>query len=115
MKWQNLAEFKCPCCGAPLFLEDGTTIVTCTMCKFEIESDRMEAIKKNRCNTNRKIVPHFWQNLHKGNCVLCNHPLEAKNATLLACTNEQCDFKIGRSRVEEIIANPTHSANKYKN
>jgi hypothetical protein len=87
------------------------------MCKFEIEHERMEAIKKNRCNTNRKIVPHFWQNLHLNNCVLCNHPLtpKTKTGTLLACTNSQCDFKIGRERVEEILANPTHSANKYKN
>lgn len=115
MKWENLSNDKCPCCSAPL-LDDKTDVIRCTMCKFKIERWRMEGIKKHRSSDRKDIKPHFWQNLHKGNCVLCNHPLKPKNPNshLLLCTNtEQCDFKIGAKRMAEILGDPSHSANKF--
>lgn len=114
MKWENLNDFKCPCCSAPLANETATLIV-CTMCKFEIEKERFDSIKKCRSDKKRPHVPHYWQNLTRGNCVICNEPLKplSKSGTLLGCSAQKCKFKIGRARVDEILANPTHSANKF--
>jgi len=58
------------------------------------------------------LLKHFskmkdpnWFNLKKNKCPFCNHDLEGRDVSFVACVSSKCDFKIGVDKFTKIINN----------
>lgn len=115
MRWENLADNCCPYCDARIELRD--TEYHCTVCLFHIEPERMISIVEHRKPDRGGTVIFFkWQNLLKDRCPICNDLLGEPTGVLkvLRCINSLCPFGIQLKRLREMLANPNHPANRYK-
>lgn len=111
MNWKNLKEFLCPHCGNPM--EKNEKEIACTKCTFHIEHARFYSIMQNRGGDHESIVKMKWQNLHQDCCPMCASVL-VKNDRGLKCTSENCTFLITDSKMEEIMKDRNHPANRFQ-
>jgi tRNA(Ile2) C34 agmatinyltransferase TiaS len=60
MKWQNLAEKRCPACGDPLKSEGGNKyrVFYCDCCEFSITSRKYYEILVDETHNMRKFLTH---------------------------------------------------------
>ena len=112
MKWENLREFKCPYCGSDLSRKDD---IRCTKCLFKITEERFKSIAENRLAGKIKGKGMKWQNLKIERCPACGDYLGNQNGKLeiLRCSNYECEFKIRVDRMNEILNDSEHVANRY--
>lgn len=119
MKWENLQTFQCPHCDEPL--QNGETAdaeITCTSCSFHLPRRRFESILEHRARpTSGPIIKFKWQVLHDQRCPMCQNMLkpEERNALILKCLTSTCSFRIHENRLREIMADPEHPVNRFKN
>lgn len=104
----------CPYCAAPVYAERG--MIRCTQCRFEIERERRDLIAENRSQDGRPIVKIKWQFLHDRKCPICENQLypNPRNENAYKCLSEGCSFKITEERIQIILADDTHPANRYR-
>lgn len=116
MKWENLLKNKCPYDHAALdFSREG--VVLCTKCRFSATIARFNSLRRHRSNAKTE-KKNKWQNLHEGRCPSCGAKLFPERdtntgLTMFKCVGS-CDFIISARRVQEILADPDHSANIFR-
>lgn len=115
MDWEQLKKFQCPHCWRELTQQD--TVVQCTSCTFELS---VAQYKKRILygNNYQKPTNHQtwkWQNLHKSLCVIDGGFLmpSAGNPNVMRCIESGCPFRIPSKRIDEILADKNHSANRF--
>lgn len=113
MEWKNLATFSCPHCAAPL--TDRGEEIRCTRCRFVIERDRYENIKRHRTGPKpANFVPYKWQNVIDDCCPLCGSDLGPPQAgEIRACQRKGCRFRISIERLLKIKGDPRHPAHRF--
>lgn len=115
MNWEVLHEKKCPYCSNAVSGDNDLQEVRCTVCSFKISQERLLQILKHRRVGVTDTKKMFWQNLHNAKCPVCSNllvPMAGRYA-VLGCLNSDCGFKIREDRMQQILADNTHAANKF--
>lgn len=119
MNWENLQTNSCPYayCGGELVLVEDEALVCCMQCKFYIPESKFNSIKAHRSQSGTPAVRLKWQNLHEKRCPICGALLRKAIGMhhMLECGDvKKCSFRIGEKRAQEIMDDPTHSANIFR-
>ena len=104
----------CPYCQEKI-IRIGS-IISCTWCRFKIDVERAREIAENRAGERGNVdVRIRWQFLHQMRCPLCTGMLypASHNEDLHVCRKEGCNFKIREDRVQMILADSRHPANRF--
>lgn len=114
LNWSNLQQNKCPYCAYKLLPVNELGFIECDNCIFNIEKKRFDSIKQNR-NEGVRGIHMYWQNLRVSRCPACGDELleTSGNYEILKCIRVLCAFKIRFDRMQEILDDPTHPANKF--
>ena len=120
MKWENLQTNQCPHCEEPL--QRGEAVAdgfTCTKCTFHITIRRFESIVEHRRRGTTDTIPKMkWQYLLQDRCPIDQQELSTARRgsfVLHRCTGPGCVFRITDKLLEEILLDPEHPANRFKN
>lgn len=115
MKWQNIRQFRCPYDNEALVRRrDGS--IKCTVCYFHIESKRFNEIMEHRASPQKNGITRLkWQYLREGKCPACAHDLISGNGPyeISKCVSADCTFHIREDRMQEILQDPNHPANRF--
>ena len=116
MNWENLKTNHCPYCSHDLEEVGETSMFICTNCYFNISAMKKESIERHRCHPERRIMRLRWQNLHSERCPACGNLLTYGIGPfdILACTTPECAFKINHDRLVQILEDPNHPCNQFK-
>lgn len=108
---------ECPYCGWSLV--DSEPEIVCSHCAFVIEYARFRGIIEQGSGVTSRGVGERqlkWQNLHDGWCPECGDFLYVDSTgrqEYQKCIRSECTFRISSSRVEEILEDKTHPANRF--
>ena len=114
LEWKNTLDGRCPYCADPLLDPEGGR-VRCGTCAFSIDEARLESIRF--CKQNGTRGTHtMWQNLREERCPTCGSDLMESPGPIdtLRCVNAMCTFKIRADRMESILSDESHPANRYE-
>lgn len=116
MKWENLRKQCCPYCSNPLIKNADTGEVECSRCTFRIEKHRLRSIAEHRAYPEKEgVISIKWQYLKTGKCPLCTKDLYPdKTFSLMRCIDANCTFKIREDRMQIILDDPNHPANRFE-
>ena len=114
MKWENLSTFECPYCDRKLF-QKSEEIIHCKVCVFEIDVLKFKSILSHRLIKPINPIQYKWQNLKNHRCPICSQFLREEENGLgyYKCTSGQCTFCIQEARIQEILSDKNHPANRY--
>ena len=114
MVWNKLNKGECPNCGHPLKKKESN--LKCTYCAFVIEQNRARRIaesRKEQLPTNH--VRLRWQNLKDERCPVDGELLAPREGRFMVmhCIKPECTFNIRVDRMNQILKDPSHPANKF--
>lgn len=114
MNWENLKRMLCPYCDKALTKD---IEIRCSECLFHIDEKRFNSIVEHRGFPRRDNITRMkWQNIKDDRCPVCSrdlYPSSDGRLNYLKCSNGDCTFRIKESYLQEIIADPTHPANRF--
>lgn len=118
MKWTNLKNFECPFPYCEATLINTLPEISCSRCSFKIDPNRFKGILSHRGGDSKTSKRFRWQNIVDGRCPECGQYLRKSTdgrQDFQKCINSECSFIIRENSLNQILADPTHPANKFYN